>query len=98
MSRLRRLLWATGLLVPLAGLAATALAPAETCMSPFVKRLDRPEKYLYLFCVDADANDNDFVTQHGFQVGAPYKDPSGVDIDTMLLVFRVTVLAPSNRD
>ena len=27
-----------------------------------MKRLDRPEKYLYLFCVDADARDNDFVT------------------------------------
>ena len=27
----------------------------------FVKRLDRPEKYLYVFCVDADAKDNDFV-------------------------------------
>ncbi len=27
-----------------------------------MKRLDRPEKYLYLFCVDADAKDNDFVT------------------------------------
>ena len=30
-------------------------------MSPFVKRLDRPEKFLYVFCVDADAKDNDFV-------------------------------------
>ena len=38
-----------------------ARATAETCLSPFVKRLDRPEKYLYLFCVDADAKDNDFV-------------------------------------
>ena len=37
-------------------------AAAETCLSPYVKRLDRPEKYLYLFCVDADARDNDFVT------------------------------------
>ena len=37
-------------------------ATAETCLSPFVKRLDRPEKYLYVFCVDADAQDNDFVT------------------------------------
>jgi selenium-binding protein 1 len=34
---------------------------AETCLSPFVKRLDRPEKYLYVFCVDADAKDNDFL-------------------------------------
>jgi selenium-binding protein 1 len=36
-------------------------ARAEVCLSPFVKRLDRPEKYLYIFCVDADAKDNDFV-------------------------------------
>jgi selenium-binding protein 1 len=34
---------------------------AETCLSPFVKRLDRPEKYLYVFCVDADAKNNDFI-------------------------------------
>src|SRR3954447_10476281 len=45
----------------LAGLLAHTPAPAETCMSPFVKRLDRPEKYLYVFCVDADAKDNDFL-------------------------------------
>src|SRR5438445_3438683 len=45
----------------LAGLLAPTPAPAETCMSPFVKRLDRPEKYLYVFCVDADARDNDFL-------------------------------------
>jgi selenium-binding protein 1 len=49
------------------GLAALLLAivpapaTAETCLSPFVKRLDRQEKYLYLFCVDADAKDDDFV-------------------------------------
>lgn len=41
--------------------AFTASAAAETCLSPFVKRLDRPEKYLYLFCVDADAKDHDFL-------------------------------------
>src|SRR3954451_14470006 len=45
----------------LAVLVLSGLASAETCLSPFVKRLDRPEKVLYLFCVDADANDNDFV-------------------------------------
>src|SRR5438270_9248501 len=39
----------------------SALARAEDCLSPFVKRLDRPEKFLYVFCVDADAKDNDFV-------------------------------------
>src|SRR5437762_13430033 len=33
----------------------------ETCLSPFVKRLDRPEKLLYVFCVDADGKDNDFM-------------------------------------
>ena len=38
-----------------------AAASGETCLSPFVRRLDRPEKYLYLFCVDADAKDNDFM-------------------------------------
>jgi selenium-binding protein 1 len=52
------------LAVVVCALCAAALpgrALAETCLSPFVKRLDRPEKYLYLFCVDADARDNDFV-------------------------------------
>jgi selenium-binding protein 1 len=38
-----------------------AVASAETCMSPFVKRLKTPEKYLYVYCVDADAKDNDFL-------------------------------------
>ncbi|MGE3821773.1 MAG: selenium-binding protein SBP56-related protein, partial [Isosphaeraceae bacterium] len=48
-------------LVALAAAALTSTAIAETCLSPFVKRLDRPEKYLYVFCVDADAKQNDFV-------------------------------------
>src|SRR5262245_57928900 len=54
----------TGAALPLAlfaGLLALTPAPAETCLSPFVKRIDRPEKYLYVFCVDADAKDNDFL-------------------------------------
>jgi selenium-binding protein 1 len=51
----------TGTVALLAGLLGLALAPAETCLSPFVKRLDKPEKYLYVFCVDADAKDNDFL-------------------------------------
>ncbi len=42
-------------------LTLAATAGAETCLSPFVKRLDRPERYLYVFCVDADARDNDFI-------------------------------------
>ena len=61
MSIPRRQLWIFGLLVPLVMLTVAAPAPAETCMSPFVKRLDRPEKLLYVFCVDADAKDDDFL-------------------------------------
>ncbi|GIW82357.1 MAG: selenium-binding protein [Gemmatales bacterium] len=38
-----------------------AFARAETCLSPYVKKLTRPEKFLYVFCVDADAKDNDFL-------------------------------------
>jgi hypothetical protein len=37
------------------------------------------------------ANDNDFITQDGFQAGKSYRDPSGVDVDTMLLVYRLTL-------
>ena len=36
-------------------------------------------------------NDNDFITQDGFQVGAAYKDDSGADVDTMFQVFQVTI-------
>jgi selenium-binding protein 1 len=53
-----------GSVVLLAGVLSGSLAravTAETCLSPYVKRLDRQEKYLYLFCVDADAKDNDFL-------------------------------------
>src|SRR3954463_11993988 len=53
-----------GWLLFLAGLISGILprpAAAETCLSPYVKRLDRPEKVLYVFCVDADAKDNDFL-------------------------------------
>src|SRR5437762_4041399 len=61
---MRRWFSSAGAALPLAlfaGLLALPQVPAETCMSPFVKRLDRPEKYLYVFCVDADARDNDFL-------------------------------------
>ena len=37
------------------------------------------------------SNDNDFITQNGYQVGTAYKDKSGVEVDTMLLVYRVTL-------
>ena len=36
-------------------------------------------------------NDNDFITQNGFQAGAAYKDVSGLDVDTMILVYRITL-------
>jgi hypothetical protein len=37
------------------------------------------------------ANDNDFLTQDGYQVGAPYKAEDGADVDTMFLVYQVTL-------
>jgi selenium-binding protein 1 len=61
MSRLLRFAPAPVLAGLVLGLFALAPASAETCLSPFVKRLDRPEKILYVFCVDADAKDNDFL-------------------------------------
>ncbi|MGV1793788.1 esterase-like activity of phytase family protein [Rhizobium sp. A37_96] len=37
------------------------------------------------------ANDNDFLTQDGYQVGAAYKGDGGADVDTMFQVFQVTI-------
>jgi hypothetical protein len=37
------------------------------------------------------ANDNDFLTQDGYQVGASYKGDGGADADTMFQVFQVTL-------
>jgi hypothetical protein len=37
------------------------------------------------------SDDNDFITQNGYHAGVAYKDPSGVDVDTMVLVYRVTL-------
>jgi selenium-binding protein 1 len=58
---LRRLAALAACLFALTWLCSGPPAEAETCLSPFVKRLDRPEKYLYVYCVDADAKDNDFL-------------------------------------
>jgi selenium-binding protein 1 len=44
---------------------------AETCLSPFVKRLDKPEKILYVFCVDADAKQDDFLAVIDVDVDSP---------------------------
>ena len=37
------------------------------------------------------ANDNDFLTQDGYQVGAPYKADGDADVDTMFQVYQVTI-------
>jgi methanethiol oxidase len=51
-----------GSMIAVAGLLlGLTPAGAETCLSPFVKRLERPEKYLYVFCLDADARNHDFM-------------------------------------
>jgi selenium-binding protein 1 len=47
------------LLALVAGLGWLSFAGAETCLSPYVKRLDRPEKYLYVFCLAADGKKHD---------------------------------------
>src|SRR6266568_1441784 len=58
----------SGLLI----LGGSGPATAETCLSPFVKRLDRPEKILYVFCVDADAKDNDFLAVIDVDFDSPH--------------------------
>jgi len=61
----------SGLVVAMVALSSGQRAEAETCLSPFVKRLDRPEKYLYVFCVDADAKDHDFLTVIDVDMDSP---------------------------
>src|SRR5687768_2932574 len=68
---MKRLLPCCALAALLGALAATGPADAETCLSPFVKRLDRPEKLLYVFCVDADARDNDFLLTLDVDIESP---------------------------
>jgi hypothetical protein len=46
----------------------------------------KPDDY-FLFV----ANDNDFLTQDGFQVGSAYKAENDANVDTMFQVFRVTL-------
>src|SRR5262245_60767780 len=66
MSRIRLV---AGLIVTLA--VALPHVEAETCLSPFTKRLNRAEKYLYVYCVDADAKDNDFLAVIDTQKDSP---------------------------
>src|SRR5271155_3637688 len=58
MNRLSRFFLPLGLIVAVISQSGGPL-PAETCLSPFVKRLDRPEKFLYVFCLDAAAKNHD---------------------------------------
>jgi selenium-binding protein 1 len=58
-------------LTGLVTLSAHDTVQGETCLSPFVKRLDKPEKHLYVFCVDADAKDNDFFLTIDVQPESP---------------------------
>jgi selenium-binding protein 1 len=51
-------------------LTATAVL-AEPCLSPYVKRRTGPEKYLYVFSVDADAKDNDFLAVVDVSLASP---------------------------
>src|SRR2546426_9190712 len=44
---------------------------AEPCLSPYVKRLAGPEKYLYVYSVDADAKDNDFLAVIDVNLASP---------------------------
>lgn len=57
---------------------ALALAPALDPSAP-------DDWFLFV------GNDNDFITQQGFQDGAAYADASGVENDNMILVFRLTL-------
>src|SRR5260370_12564560 len=59
------------LIAAAAFLLALPAADAETCLSPFVKRLDRPEKVLYVFCVDADGKDHDFLAVIDVDLDSP---------------------------
>ena len=36
-------------------------------------------------------SDNDFITQDGHMAGQPYQDASGFNVDTLVLVYRVTL-------
>jgi hypothetical protein len=52
----------------------------------------RPEEF-FLFV----GNDNDFLTTDGFQVGAPYKEEGGADVNTTFLVYRLGVPMLASR-
>src|SRR5262249_9369631 len=46
-------------------------ARAETCISPFIKRLEPPEKILYVSCSSIDGVHNDFVGVVDVDINSP---------------------------
>jgi hypothetical protein len=55
-----------------------ALAPAHDAAAP-------DDYFLFI------GSDNDFITQDGMMAGKPYKDASGANVDSLVLVYRVTL-------
>lgn len=53
------------------GVVSRRTAEAETCLSPFVKRLDRRERFLYVFCLDAAAKNHDFMAVIDVDMDSP---------------------------
>jgi selenium-binding protein 1 len=60
-----------GFLSLLLVLAVAVSTGAETCLSPFVRVLDRPEKYLYVWSVDAGQRNNDFLAVVDVDIASP---------------------------
>src|SRR2546428_11513474 len=52
-------------------LVAAGAVFAEVCLSPYVKRLAGPEKFLYVSAVDADGRDNDFLAVVDVSLASP---------------------------
>src|SRR5438046_1562083 len=74
----------TLLLALLAVIATAGAAVAEVCLSPWVKRLAGPEKYLYVYAVDADAKDNDFLAVVDVNLASPTYGPVKPELDRMI--------------
>lgn len=61
----------TSLAVLVAVVAFAGVVLAEPCLSPYVKRLAGPEKFLYVYAVDADARDSDFLAVIDVALASP---------------------------
>ena len=65
----QRLMWGAIGAVLLLGVTSWALA--EICLSPYVKQRTGQEKYLYVWSIDADAKDNDFLAVIDVNIASP---------------------------